>query len=86
MAAMAVMAVTMAAVMAATTAALGVEGCYQPFVEASGKKYWCYYLHRSRDLVAPVSGIFYCPYHVWVYYDLLNSIYPPSHGILWLCV
>ena len=30
-----------------------------PFVDASGKKTWCYYPHRLKDLVSPVCKIFF---------------------------
>jgi hypothetical protein len=34
--------------------------CYQPlFGRQRKQKYWCYYPHRSRDLVSPVCGFFY---------------------------
>ena len=29
-----------------------------PFVDASGKKYRCYYPHRLRELLSPICGIF----------------------------
>ena len=53
--------------------------CWTP-----SKWYWCYYPHRSRDLVSPVCGIFfiliYLPRSVCSY--IYSFVYPPWTLIL----
>ena len=49
------------------------------------KQYWCLYLHRSRDLVSPVCGIFFCDSNIFSFsYSLTLHCWKFGIALFWV--